>query len=88
MKRPAPQVDPHVAAGYAAYQAGDLAAAREAYRRALGDDPSNRDALLGMAAVEMRAGATTPRTRSTAGCCKRTRATRTRRPGCSRCAAT
>jgi len=56
VKRPAPQVDPHVAAGYAAYQAGDLAAAREAYRRALDDDPRNRDALLGMAAVEMRNG--------------------------------
>jgi tetratricopeptide (TPR) repeat protein len=56
VKRPAPQVDPHVAAGYAAYQAGDMAAAREAYRRALGEDPSNRDALLGMAAVEMRSG--------------------------------
>jgi len=56
VKRPAPQIDPRVAAGYAAYQAGDLAAAREAYRRALGGDPTNRDALLGMAAVETRAG--------------------------------
>jgi tetratricopeptide (TPR) repeat protein len=56
VKRPAPRVDPHVATGYAAYQAGDLARAREAYRRALGDDPANRDALLGMAAVETRAG--------------------------------
>lgn len=56
VKRPAPQIDPHVAAGYAAYQAGDLAAAREAYRQALGDDPSNHDALLGTAAVEMRSG--------------------------------
>ena len=56
IKRPAPQIDPHVAAGYAAYQAGDVAAAREAYRQALGDDPSNHDALLGMAAVEIRSG--------------------------------
>ncbi len=56
VKRPAPQIDPHVAAGYAAYQTGDVAAAREAYRQALGDDPSNRDALLGMAAIEMRSG--------------------------------
>jgi tetratricopeptide (TPR) repeat protein len=55
-KRPAARIDPHVAAGYAAYQAGDLTAAREAYRRALGDDPLNRDALLGMAAVETREG--------------------------------
>ncbi|MGH8748565.1 MAG: tetratricopeptide repeat protein, partial [Burkholderiales bacterium] len=56
VKRQTPQIDPHVAAGYAAYQAGDVAAAREAYRQALGDDPSNRDALLGMAAVDMRSG--------------------------------
>jgi tetratricopeptide (TPR) repeat protein len=56
IKHPAPRVDPHVAAGYAAYQAGDMAAAREAYRKALGEDPRNRDALLGMAAVEMRSG--------------------------------
>lgn len=55
-KRPAPRVDPDVAAGYSAYQAGDLATAREAYRRALGDDPLNRDALLGMAAVDVREG--------------------------------
>jgi len=55
-RHPAPRIDPDVAAGYAAYQAGDLAAARDAYRRALGDDPLNRDALLGMAAVEVRAG--------------------------------
>ena len=54
--RPAPRIDPNVAAGYAAYQAGDFPAARRAYRRALGDDPLNRDALLGMAAVEIRAG--------------------------------
>ncbi|MGH8745787.1 MAG: tetratricopeptide repeat protein, partial [Burkholderiales bacterium] len=56
VKHRTPQIDPHVAAGYAAYQAGDVAAAREAYRLALGDDPSNRDALLGMAAVDMRGG--------------------------------
>jgi tetratricopeptide (TPR) repeat protein len=56
VKHPAPQIDPHVAAGYAAYQAGNVAAAREAYRKALADDPRNRDALLGMAAVEMRSG--------------------------------
>ena len=56
VKHLAPQIDPHVAGGYAAYQAGDMPAAREAYRQALGDDPRNRDALLGMAAVEMRSG--------------------------------
>jgi len=56
MKRAAPRVDPNVAAGYVAYQAGDLPAAREAYRQAIGNDPHNRDALLGMAAVDVRAG--------------------------------
>jgi tetratricopeptide (TPR) repeat protein len=56
VRRPAPRIDPHVADAFAAYQTGDVAAAREAYRLALADDPNNRDALLGMAAVEMRSG--------------------------------
>jgi tetratricopeptide (TPR) repeat protein len=51
---PAQGVHPQVEAGYAAYQAGDLSRAREAYRKALGEEPANRDALLGLAAVEMR----------------------------------
>jgi tetratricopeptide (TPR) repeat protein len=54
--RAAPQVHPRVAAGYAAYQTGDLAKARVEYEQALGDEPTNRDALLGMAAVETRNG--------------------------------
>lgn len=45
---------PQVASGYAAYQAGDLAKARTDYEQALRDDALNRDALLGLAAVEMR----------------------------------
>jgi tetratricopeptide (TPR) repeat protein len=49
------QIHPKVTAGYAAYQASDLAAARSEYQQALRDDPGNRDALLGLAAVEMRA---------------------------------
>ncbi len=52
--RPAPQIHPGVAAGYAAYQAGDLERARAEYGRALRDDPANRDALLGQAAIESR----------------------------------
>jgi tetratricopeptide (TPR) repeat protein len=40
---------------YAAYEAGDLAAARQEYQRALAADPSNRDALLGLAALDMKA---------------------------------
>jgi len=55
VSRAAPQVHPRVNAGYAAYQAGDLAAARNEYQQALRDEPANRDALLGMAALEMRA---------------------------------
>ncbi|HEU4645250.1 MAG TPA: tetratricopeptide repeat protein [Burkholderiales bacterium] len=53
--RPAPRIHPGVAAGYAAYQAGDLERARAEYGRALRDDPANRDALLGQAAIETRA---------------------------------
>jgi len=45
-----------VQAGYAAYQSSDLAAAQAAYRQALLDDAHNRDALLGLAATEVRAG--------------------------------
>jgi tetratricopeptide (TPR) repeat protein len=52
--RPAPQVHPRVAAGYAAYQEGRLAAARNDYQAALRDEPRNRDAMLGLAALDMR----------------------------------
>jgi len=55
VSRAAPQVHPRVSAGYAAYQAGDLGAARNEYQQALREEPANRDALLGMAALEMRA---------------------------------
>lgn len=56
VNRGGPQVHPKVLAGYEAYQAGDLIAARNEYLQALRDEPANRDALLGLAAVEMRAG--------------------------------
>jgi tetratricopeptide (TPR) repeat protein len=55
VSRAAPQIHPRVEAGYAAYHRGDLAAARDAYQQALRDEPASRDALLGLAAVEMRA---------------------------------
>jgi tetratricopeptide (TPR) repeat protein len=55
VNRSAPQLNPQLSAGYAAYQAGDLAKAREAYEQALREEPGNRDAMLGLAAVEMRA---------------------------------
>jgi tetratricopeptide (TPR) repeat protein len=50
------QVHPKVEAGYSAYVAGDLALARSEYEQALRDEPNNRDALLGLGAVEIRAG--------------------------------
>ncbi len=52
--RPAPQVDPRVEVAYSAYQAGKLDVAREGYQAALRDEPANRDARLGLAAIEMR----------------------------------
>jgi tetratricopeptide (TPR) repeat protein len=54
--RNAPQVNPKVDSGYTAYMAGDLATARSEYEQALRDEPANRDALLGLAAIDVRAG--------------------------------
>ena len=54
--RNAPEVNPKVEAGYSAYTAGDLAAARSEYEQALRDEPMNRDALLGLAAIDVRGG--------------------------------
>jgi Tfp pilus assembly protein PilF len=54
--RAAPQVHPKVGSAYKAYVAGDLATARTDYQEALREEPSNRDALLGMAALDVRAG--------------------------------
>ena len=51
-----PQVNPRVSAAYSAYLAGDLNAARSEYQEALREEPANRDALLGLAAIEVRAG--------------------------------
>lgn len=53
--RPLARIHPMVASGYAAYQAGDMERARRDYESALADEPGNRDALLGLAAVETRA---------------------------------
>jgi len=50
-----PQIHPQVASGYAAYLAGDLPKAREDYQQVLREEPGNRDALLGLGGVEMRA---------------------------------
>jgi tetratricopeptide (TPR) repeat protein len=54
--RQPPQIDPKVASGYAAYVAGDLATARADYQAALREDAGNRDALLGLAATDVRGG--------------------------------
>jgi tetratricopeptide (TPR) repeat protein len=55
VNRGGPQIHPQVAAGYAAYQAGELQKARAEYLQVLREEPANRDALLGLGAVEMRA---------------------------------
>jgi tetratricopeptide (TPR) repeat protein len=49
-------VDPQVEQGYQAFQRNDLAGARDSYQRALAREPSNRDALLGLAAIDVRRG--------------------------------
>jgi tetratricopeptide (TPR) repeat protein len=54
--RAAPSVHPKVDSGYAAYLAGNLDAARADYQQALSDDPANRDAQLGLAALDVRTG--------------------------------
>ncbi len=54
--RAAPSVHPKVDSGYAAYLAGNLDAARVEYQQALSDEPANRDAQLGLAALDVRTG--------------------------------
>jgi tetratricopeptide (TPR) repeat protein len=47
-------VNPALQAGYAAFNAGDLASARQYYLTVQRSDPNNRDALLGLAAIALR----------------------------------
>jgi len=49
-------VHPKVDSAYSAYVSGDLKGARADYEQALRDDPGNRDARLGLAAVDVRLG--------------------------------
>lgn len=49
-----PQADPALQNGYQAFNSGDLARAQQQYELALRNDPNNRDALLGTAAVALR----------------------------------
>ncbi len=53
---PALAIDPALEQGYEALQKNDLAAARQAYQRALAREPTSRDALLGLAAIDVRSG--------------------------------
>ena len=52
------QMKTELSKGYSAFQQGDDRAAQRAYTRALRKDPDNRDALLGIAAVNLRMGNT------------------------------
>ena len=49
-------VDPLIEQAYEAFQRDDLAVAREEYQRILVREPNNRDALLGLAAIDLRTG--------------------------------
>ncbi|HMH20011.1 MAG TPA: tetratricopeptide repeat protein [Burkholderiales bacterium] len=53
---PTLSIDPQVEQAYQALQRNDLAAARDGYQRALSREPTNRDALLGLAAIDVRGG--------------------------------
>ncbi|MBE0627194.1 MAG: tetratricopeptide repeat protein [Burkholderiales bacterium] len=48
------QADPVLLSAYQAFNAGDLARSRDDYQQVLRSSPDNRDALLGLAAVEMQ----------------------------------
>jgi Tfp pilus assembly protein PilF len=50
------RIDPVLSSAYQSYRAGDLATAHRQYVAALKQDSSNRDALLGMAAVAQQQG--------------------------------
>jgi tetratricopeptide (TPR) repeat protein len=47
-------VDPLVERAFESYQKGELAGSRDAYRQVLQREPLNRDALLGLAAIDVR----------------------------------
>lgn len=49
------QADPVLESAYQAFNSGNLARARDDYRQVLRHSPDSRDALLGLAAVEMQA---------------------------------
>ena len=53
---PTPAVDPTLERAYESLQRNDLVAAREGYQRVLAREPTSRDALLGLAAIDVRTG--------------------------------
>jgi len=53
---PVVSVDPQIERAYQAFQRNDLAAARDGYQRVLSREPTNRDALLGLAGIALRTG--------------------------------
>jgi len=52
----AQSIDPLVQQGYDAFQRGDLPQARDRYQRLLQRDVNSRDALLGLAAIDLKSG--------------------------------
>jgi len=52
--RGTPRINPSLQSGYAAFQGGDIASARQHYQTALQQEPNNRDALLGLAAIAIK----------------------------------
>ena len=54
VNRNAPAIDARIEGAYADYQAGRFEAARTGYAQVLRDEPSHRDALLGLGAIETR----------------------------------
>jgi len=51
---PGSTIDPQTEQAYQAFQQGNLNVARDLYQRVLQREPSNRDALLGLAAIDTR----------------------------------
>ncbi|MDP2091372.1 MAG: tetratricopeptide repeat protein, partial [Pseudohongiella sp.] len=58
ISRAQPARDPNlqILSAYSAYQQGDYAAARRLYQQVLTESPTNRDALLGLAATALQQG--------------------------------
>lgn len=50
------QLNPSLSGAYQAYTAGDLVSANSQYQRVLQQEPNNRDALLGIAAIAINRG--------------------------------